>query len=133
MFSHVTVGTNDVSRAVRFYDAVFSVLGIPRYRGDIQSGYAGWGRPDDPKFWVFPPFDEKQAAAGNGTHFAFVAQTRQMVRRAYEMARSLGAVDEGAPGLRLHYHENYYGAYFRDLDGNKLQVVCHLPEDQAGA
>ena len=60
MFSHVTVGTNDVSRAIRFYDAVFSVLGIPRYRGDIQSGYAGWGRPDDPKFWVFPPFDEKR-------------------------------------------------------------------------
>ncbi len=74
------------------------------------------------------PFDGKPHVAGNGQMAAFSANSRRQVDEAYRLALSSGAKDEGSPGMRPHYHADYYGAYFRDLDGNKLCVVCHTPE-----
>jgi catechol 2,3-dioxygenase-like lactoylglutathione lyase family enzyme len=125
MYSHVTIGTNDIERAVKFYDAVMAVLAHAKFReGD---GYVGYGTADGEKVWVVTPFDGKPASVGNGMHIAFAAPTRYAVDAAYEIGLANGGTDEGAPGLRPHYHPDYYGAYMRDPDGNKIQVVCHKP------
>ncbi len=125
MFSHTTVGSNDVAKAKQFYDAVITVLGHECFFTDKH--YVGYGKESDCQFWVVSPIDRNPATVGNGTHIALLAATRDQVDAAYAAAMAAGGSDEGAPGLRPHYHENYYGAYFRDLDGNKLQVVCHKP------
>ena len=123
MFSHVTLGTNDWERAQPFWDAVASALGLPvwfRYEGGIA-----YGLPSGPKVFIGAPFDGQQATYGNGTHIAFLAKDRATVDAFHAAALSHGGTDEGPPGPRPHYHPNYYGAYVRDPDGNKLQAVCH--------
>jgi lactoylglutathione lyase len=77
------------------------------------------------------PLNGEPATAGNGTMIAFQVVTRDQVDAAYALALGSGGQDEGPPGLRPAYHAHYYGAYFRDLDGNKLCVVCHTPEPDA--
>lgn len=123
MFSHVTLGTNDFARAEKFYDAVMAVLGQPvLFRAE---GTVAYGEPTGPKVFIVPPFDGKAAVPGNGVHVAFKVDTRELVDAFHRAALDNGGTDEGAPGLRAHYHPNYYGAYVRDPDGNKLQAVCH--------
>ena len=129
MYSHVTVGTSQMNRAMRFYDAVLAPLGLKRHKTfKIAIAYAP---PDfsgiNAPFWVLRPHDKKDATPGNGAMVAFEAQTRAAVDAFYAAALAAGGSDEGPPGLREHYHPNYYGAYVRDLDGNKLCVVCHHP------
>ena len=127
MYSHTTIGANDLVRARAFYDAVFAPLGLEiRYSGD---GMIGWGLPGGrPQFLVVRPFDAGAPSAGKGSMIALLAPKRSVVDACYAAAMEQGGTDEGGPGLRPHYHSNYYGAYFRDLDGNKLCVVCHRPE-----
>ena len=123
MFSHVTLGTNDFARAKPFWQAVTSVLELPvllEYPGGIA-----YGTPTGPKIFIGPAFDGNPATNGNGTHVAFLAKTRAVVDAFHAAAMANGGTDEGAPGPRPHYHPNYYGAYVRDPDGNKLQAVCH--------
>lgn len=127
MFSHITVGTNDFERAAGFYDAVLGVLGHERFISG--EGYIGYGKPNDNQFWVLSPFNKQAASPGNGNHVAFLAPNRAAVRAFHETALANGGSDEGAPGPRTHYHPNYYGAYVRDPEGNKLQAVCHHAED----
>ncbi len=115
MISHVTVGTNDLERAVPFYDAIAKAFGAPR-RFEQDRG-VGWGAPGVPGFAVFKPFDDEPATKGNGSMIAFAAQDPAQVDQVYQLALSLGATDEGAPGQR---NERYYAAYFRDLDQNKI-------------
>lgn len=123
MFSHVTLGTNNFEKAETFWDAVMAVLGHPvLFKAD---GSAAYGTPTGPKVFIVPPFDGKPAQPGNGVHVAFIVADRAMVEAFYKAAMSHGGSDEGAPGLRPHYHPNYYGAYVRDPDGNKVQAVCH--------
>ena len=88
----------------------------------------GYGPPSGQKIFIGPAFDGKPATNGNGTHIAFAAKDRATVDAFYAAALAQGGRDEGPPGLRLHYHPNYYGAYVRDPDGNKLQAVCHFAE-----
>ncbi len=126
MYSHTTVGTNDPERAQKFYDAVLATLGHECFF--CESGYAGYGQPRGDQFWVMPPFDKAEARPGNGVHIAFLARDRAQVDMFHAEALAHGGTDEGAPGLRPHYHANYYGAYVRDPDGNKLQAVCHGAE-----
>ncbi len=128
MFSHTTVGSNDIAGAKRFYDALMDILGHGCFHTDKH--YVGYGLETDCQFWVVSPIDRNPATVGNGTHIALLAATREQVDAAYAAAMANGGSDEGPPGLRPHYHEHYYGAYFRDLDGNKLQVVCHKPAGQ---
>ena len=113
MFSHVTVGTNDVARAKTFYDGVGKALGLERLADYPEA--AGYG------------LDKKTATVGNGVTIGLDAANRPAVDAAYKAGMAAGGKDEGAPGLRTHYHPNYYGAYLRDPDGNKVCVVCHRP------
>lgn len=125
MFSHATIGTNDMPRAVAFYDAVFACLGIERFY--LADGHAGYGNAHGDQVWVMNPFDGKPATVGNGMHIAFLAESRDQVDAFYNAGLDHGGTDEGAPGPRPQYHPNYYGAYIRDPDGNKIQAVCHEP------
>jgi catechol 2,3-dioxygenase-like lactoylglutathione lyase family enzyme len=123
MFSHVTLGTNNWARAKPFWEAVAGALSLP-VLFTYESGVA-YGLPTGPKIFIGPAFDGKPATNGNGTHIAFAARDRATVDAFHAAALAHGGSDEGAPGLRPHYHPNYYGAYVRDPDGNKLQAVCH--------
>lgn len=123
MFSHVTLGTNDWQRARPFWQAVMAVLGHP-ILFEHEHGIA-YGEAIGPKIFIGPAFDGLEATHGNGTHVAFHAKSRATVDAFHATALQHGGTDEGAPGLRPHYHPHYYGAYVRDPDGNKLQAVCH--------
>ena len=128
-YSHVTVGATSMNRALRFYDAALAPLGLVRKRtARIAIAYApeDFSSPNEP-FWVVRPLDGASASAGNGVTVAFDAPTRAAVDAFHAAALAAGAADEGEPGLRTHYHPNYYGAYVRDPDGNKLCAVCHSP------
>ena len=129
MISHVTVGTSDFPRAFAFYEGLLPVLGLVLKFREADGSFAGWMRPDAPRplFLLTRPFDGGAHAPGNGQMVALLAPDRAAVDRAHAFALAHGGADEGAPGLRPWYHPHYYGAYFRDPDGNKLCVVCHDP------
>lgn len=126
MVLYTTVGYSDYDRAVRFYDAVFTVLGQPRCDG-WDKGFAGWGASydDGPSFWICPPFNGKPPAAGNGTMFGFRARDERQVQDFHAAALANGGSDEGAPGTRPYYEPSFYVAYVRDPDGNKLSCFFH--------
>ena len=122
MLSHVSVGVSNFDRAFAFYSDVLGVIKVePRFH-DPSEPLAGWQSADGtrPLFVIGKPHNGQPHDPGNGQMVAFSANTREMVRMAYAKALALGATCEGPPGLRPHYHAHYYGAYFRDLDGNKL-------------
>lgn len=123
MFSHVTIGSDDPQKLETFYDAVLATLGIePFFKIE---GTLSYGTATGPKVFVLKPFDGKPHVPGNGGHVAFLAPDRAAVDAFHAKALELGGTSEGAPGLRPHYHPNYYGAYVRDPAGNKIQAVCH--------
>lgn len=129
MFSHIFVGVSDFGRAHAFYAPLMQLLGLRQRFHQPEKAWAAWqlqagGRP---LFIIGKPFDGGPHAAGNGQMTAFLADTPQVVDQVHAQALAMGGLDEGAPGLRPHYHAHYYGAYFRDPDGNKLCVVCHDP------
>jgi predicted lactoylglutathione lyase len=117
MIGYVTLGTNDLPRAAAFYDALAKELGIDRVMETEQ--FIAWGAPGGCMMSVTKPFNGAPASVGNGVMAAIAAKDREQVDRLYRLARSLGAQDEGAPGPR---GEGFYAAYFRDLDGNKLNA-----------
>ena len=120
MIGYATVGTNDRGRAVAFYDALLAEFGAKRVM-DYETFIAWSQGRGKPGFAVAIPFDKKPATVGNGSMVAFLVDKPAQVDALYEKALALGATDEGPPGDR---GDNYYGAYFRDLDGNKLNVHC---------
>jgi len=123
MFSHVTIGSSDPNKAAQFYDRVLGTLGIKElFKMD---GVAAYGEPTGGKTFIVKPFDGGAHVVGNGGHVAYLARTRAQVDEFYKTALELGGASEGEPGLRPHYHANYYGAYVRDPEGNKIQAVCH--------
>jgi catechol 2,3-dioxygenase-like lactoylglutathione lyase family enzyme len=129
MFSHVMVGTHDLARAIAFYDAALTPLGIIRVASRWAT-WAAWERSGEPaKFWVGRPYNGLPASWGNGGMVAFTAPSRTAVDAAYAAALAAGGLDEGAPGLRPNFAPNYYGAYVRDRDGNKLHFVCRDEQD----
>jgi len=123
------MGISDFDRAFRFYSAVMDVLGLKVKFCDPETPWAGWVAPDAPRplFLIGRPFDGNSASHGNGQMVALLAPNRHAVDRAHAAALANGGSCEGPPGLRPHYHPHYYGAYFRDPDGNKLGVCCHDP------
>lgn len=122
MIGYTCVGTNNLAHATAFYDALFAMLGA-RHFFEMDRGI-GWGTtPGQPMFCVMKPFDGQAATVGNGDMAALLAKDADQVRALHAKALELGGTDEGAPGLR---GEDFYGAYFRDLDGNKLAAYCML-------
>jgi catechol 2,3-dioxygenase-like lactoylglutathione lyase family enzyme len=129
MISHIHLGVAEFERSLIFYSALMDELGLQLKFSDPVKGWAGWVAPDAPRplFLIGRPFDGQPPSAGNGQMVALLAPSRASVERVHALALSLGARCEGAPGLRPHYHPDYYGAYFRDLDGNKVCICCHQP------
>lgn len=132
MLSHIHLGITDFGRAFRFYSSVMEVLGYPLRVQDAAKEWAAWqpGTAPRPLFLIGRPFDGDPASPGNGQMTALLAPSRAAVELAYAAAMAQGASCEGSPGPRPHYHPHYYGAYFRDPDGNKICVCCHDPADQ---
>jgi catechol 2,3-dioxygenase-like lactoylglutathione lyase family enzyme len=129
VFSHIFVGVQDFDRALAFYRALMPVLGISERFCERDRPWAAWqSHPEArPLFLIGKPFDGHLHDAGNGQMTAFVARSRNVVDRAYAAALVNGGRSEGLPGLRPEYHQHYYGAYFRDTEGNKICVACHAP------
>lgn len=130
MFSHVFIGITDFGRAFAFYTALMDELGhVLKFRED-DVPWAGWMATDAPRplLLIGQPWNGLAASPGNGQMTAFLAPTRSMVDRVHASALAHGGTCEGPPGLRPQYHAHYYGAYFRDPDGNKLCVCCHEDE-----
>jgi len=127
MLSHVFLGVSNFERALAFYRALMPVLGIQERFCETQRPWAGWQSKPEPRplFLIGMPYDGQPHAVGNGQMVALLAESRQTVDRAYAVALASGGTPEGEPGLRPEYHANYYGAYFRDTEGNKLCVACH--------
>jgi catechol 2,3-dioxygenase-like lactoylglutathione lyase family enzyme len=124
MFSHVTTGTQHLHRALAFYDAALAPLGIQRVPGTKYAGWASWQRAGHAEtLWVGKPQNGQPASQGNGWMVAFAAPSRAAVDEAYAAALAAGGTDEGAPGLRPQFAADYYGAYVRDPEGNKLHFV----------
>jgi catechol 2,3-dioxygenase-like lactoylglutathione lyase family enzyme len=132
MFTYICLGTRDLQRAAKFYDAVFHALGVKRCitAGEGEwDGWIGWGEyanggATEIALWVCKPFNGKPATAGNGTMVALKASSWQQVDEFHAAAISTGGASEGAPGLRPQYNADFYACYVRDPDGNKLAVVC---------
>ena len=118
MIGYVTIGTNDLKRAAKFYDELLSTLGASRMmEGET---FVVWSAPrNGAALMVTTPNDQKTATVGNGVMVALAADNAATVDKVHAKALSLGAKDEGAPGPR---GDNFYGGYFRDLDGNKLNA-----------
>ena len=122
MIHHVSVGTNDLARSKRFYDAVLPIVGIMPMAED--AGGLGYGSGTF-HFSVQVPIDGNPATVGNGSHIAFAAEDRTMVDLFYRTALDHGGSDDGAPGLRPDYDANYYGAFVRDPDGHKIEAMTY--------
>lgn len=133
MFSHIFVSITDFARAFAFYSEVMRILELEQRFYDSEKPWASWQSEGNtrPFFVICHPFDGQPHDAGNGQMVAFTAATRATVEAAHAAALANGGCCEGPPGLRSQYHDNYYGAYFRDPDGNKLCVVCHHVEQAA--
>lgn len=116
MIGYLTLGTNDLARAAAFYDALLAELGAKRFM-ETERSIAWSAGQGSPGLSVCKPFDGQLATGGNGTMVALAAGSKEQVDALHRKALSLGAKDEGAPGPR---GPTYYGAYWRDLDGNKL-------------
>ena len=129
MFSHIFIGVTDFERALAFYRVLMPVLDVKERFCDAERPWAGWQSEPGPRplLVIAKPFDNQNHQAGNGQMVALLATDREMVRRAYEVALANGATCEGPPGVRREYHDHYFGAYFRDTEGNKICVVCHAP------
>jgi catechol 2,3-dioxygenase-like lactoylglutathione lyase family enzyme len=126
MIGYVTIGTDDLDRSRAFYDALLGELGAKRIMefGEEAGGFTMWGVSwDKPGIAVTRPYDREPASAGYGNMTALVVDSRAKVDALHAKALSLGGTDEGAPGLRGDEGpQAFYGAYFRDPDGNKLCV-----------
>jgi catechol 2,3-dioxygenase-like lactoylglutathione lyase family enzyme len=121
MLDHVTIGVRDVEQSKRFYDRALAPLGIARLYAE-GARFAGYGVSPKAFFWI-----GTRETIQTGAHIAFVAHDRATVERFHEAAIAAGGRDNGPPGLRPHYHANYYGAFVLDPDGHNIEAVCHAP------
>ncbi|HEY2344486.1 MAG TPA: VOC family protein [Xanthomonadaceae bacterium] len=127
MLDHIGFAVSHLARSRAFYAAALAPLGFGPAMDvtrEQTGGYegTGYGPPGRPRFWIGT--GERH---GNGIHVAFVAPDRAAVDAFHRAALAAGGTDNGAPGLRPHYHPDYYGAFVLDMDGNNIEAVCHLP------
>jgi catechol 2,3-dioxygenase-like lactoylglutathione lyase family enzyme len=128
MIDHLGFAVSDLARAKAFYKQALAPLGIevlievpPEQSGG--EAHIGFGAGGKPFFWI-----GSGKAVEGPVHIAFTAPSRAVVDAFYRAALAAGATDNGAPGIRAHYHPNYYGAFVFDLDGHNVEAVCHAPE-----
>ena len=132
MFAYICLGTNDLERAIRFYDSTLAPLGLSRCDTSNEpnwDGWAGWGTyeaggAEELALWVCSPFNNSCATPGNGTMVGLRANTWAEVQEFYDAALNNGGTSEGAPALRPQYAKDFYAAYVRDPDGNKIAAIC---------
>jgi len=129
MIHHVSIGSNDIARARAFYDPLMTLIGFRLLKSSERALHYG---ASDIVFSVETPIDGRPADAGNGIHVAFQAPDRETVRRFHAAAIANGGANEGAPGIRENYNANYYGAFVRDPDGNKLEAVTLTARESFG-
>jgi len=121
MIGYVTLGTNDLSGAVKFYDELLAVIGAKRMMED--DSFVAWAtNPEAPSIAVTKAFDGEASTVGNGVMVAIMVDSTEKVAELHAKALALGGADEGAPGPRGD--AGFYAGYFRDLDGNKLNAFC---------
>ena len=120
ILSHVSIGTNRFEAAVRFYDKVLATVDAARIME--HPGAVAYGKRF-PEFWVQKPIDGGTAECANGSHFSFLANSREQVQSFYDTAIAAGATDDGPPGLRPEYGVAYFGCFVRDLDGHKIEAM----------
>lgn len=121
LMSHVSIGSNQLDRALEFYDAVMPSIGARRIT-TVPDMAVAYGR-QFPEFWVQIPHDGGTAETANGVHFAFMVDSAEAVHRFYQAAIDAGARDDGEPGPRPHYTDAYYGCFVRDPDGHKIEAM----------
>lgn len=121
ILAHVSFGTNHFNQAVKFYDEVMATIGAKRILDYTEHGAVAYGK-QLPEFWIQTPYNDLEANYGNGCHVSFNVQTKEEVDAFYKAAMKMGGIDDGAPGPRPLYGENYYGCFVRDLDGNKIEA-----------
>lgn len=125
MIGYITLGTNDLPRAVAYYDALFESIGVGRFMEEENYFVAWASAPDTPGVSVTIPYNNAPATVGNGVMVALAMESPEKVDRFYKKALELGGVEEGKPGFRPEGNtKGYYGGYFRDLDGNKMNAFC---------
>jgi len=118
MLDHIGLAVSDVAESKRFFQSALAPLGYKVLMDFGEAVGLGDSRPD---FWI------AKGAASAKSHIAFAAANRTMVKAFYDAAIAAGGKDNGAPGLRPHYHANYYGAFVFDPDGHNIEAVCHAP------
>ena len=131
MLSPCFIGVNDFQRCFAFHGEIMAVLGHQLRFSESDRPRAGWQQPGvgRPLFLIGSAENGQPAAPGNGQMVALLVQSRAAVDAAHAAGLAAGGTDAGAPGLRPQYHAQYYGAYLRDPDGNKIGLACHNPED----
>lgn len=133
MIAYVTVGADDIARAKQFYEALLPALGYGLREGPEGLSYALPVEPGKhpvlPDFYVKPTYDGRPASAGNGAMVAFEASTQSQVRSLHAAALAAGGTDEGQPGFRPSYGPQFYVAYLRDPQGNKIALFSSNPNE----
>ena len=121
IMAHVSIGTNRFDKAVAFYDRVLAAIGAKRIV-ELPGMAIAWGK-EFPEFWVQVPYNQQAAETANGIHFAFLADSQEMVDAFYKEGLAAGATCDGPPGPRPHYSDAYYGCFMRDLEGHKIEAM----------
>ena len=122
MFDHVALNVKDYTTSRAFYEMALAPLGYRVVMAFEQWGSAGFGEGDKPEFWI-----HEREPIGTATHVAFRCEDRATVAAFHEAALAAGGADNGAPGVREHYHPSYFGGFVLDPDGNNIEAVCHSP------
>ena len=123
MIGFVMVGTNNLDKAINFYDTLLNTIELQRIvTNEKYAGYASKNKPDEVEFYVTNPVNKERASFGNGTQISFLVKSKDLVNNFYNTGLKLGGKDEGAPGIRSG---DYY-CYFRDLDENKICAFAKL-------
>ena len=124
MIDHVSIAVRDLKAAARFYEPLLATLGMTKL-GDWPDAAVGYGKKY-PEFWINRRKDMAPVAADSGVHICLRAPSVQAVDAFHAAALAAGGSSDGAPGLRAHYHENYYAAFIRDPDGNRIEAVTFV-------
>jgi len=121
--NYVMIGSNDVTMARAYFDAVLPLVGGKVVMEFMPHGFC-YGLRGGGRIWVTPPFNKEVATPGNGNMVGLLCENEAEVKAAHAAALSAGGTNEGEPGPRPQYGPDFYGAYVRDLDGNKMSFVC---------